>query len=235
MENEAQKANPVVMHFNTALFNSEENKWKRLLNYLQELRNAYSKLELGLLEIKEIASLLENPEEFIFVKMTKGAPIIFAGLKVTPAKAREIFEMPPGFDDLKKIVDKTNNDLTRNIGNMSGPTNTNDFETNSEGEIIIKQTLIDKLRGSMETRAESDFAKGAYNLASTLLDSLKQNKTVLDGLLSPGVDPPNKFRDFFYDLIIYDSENREFIVNHAKISVFNRKLKWTSTGLPHYE
>lgn len=104
---------------------------------LNDVLNAYQKLQLGQIDYNDFKQLVADPECFIFDKMTGGEKMEINGFKVSKHKALDLLEKPEGYQNLIAAIEvlKVANGFTLQELNIHDLV---------ENQIVLSQAFIDK-------------------------------------------------------------------------------------------
>jgi hypothetical protein len=198
-------------------------------DFMQQLISNFLKLNVGPLELEEIPNLIDDPREFVFKAVTRENPVMMGALKVSSDKARDMVEMPEGFDQielkLKVMRYSLPADPNEESGKMTVKNLLTKLEVNADGEIVVKPDIVEALRKRFELRAETPFAKAVFKASSALQHALNENKSEFTS--------QNAVASLMSNIFVFDSESREISINYKTILSYNRPLKHSAHGLPY--
>lgn len=199
---------PILIFTDTTRFNDAIRQKSVHLADLNEILTDYAVLGLGALTGAEFQSLVRNPAETIFDKMTGGDPASINGLPICRTKAMELVIKPTGYDALSAIIESFKqhrphwDSLLNNVDIVSG-------QVVLKASVITAETNLNKVYLTTDNEKKLyDFAQAVIAAAGTHLGGVKYNLSELiertvyrnvNPVTTTGIDykiKPTSFRGF---------------------------------------
>lgn len=163
-----------LISFDERNYKTAKEDFESKTSLLQQIVAAYNVLNLPALSTQEFYSLILNPTEVVFDKMTGGEPVSIAGLHVDKKKAFELLIKPTGYDALLSTIESVFAQLKTNFWLFKNtPVNKNNvsrfFELDSDGNVSMISALDEQVKEYYTYYATSDAAKQANDFVNAFI------------------------------------------------------------------
>lgn len=170
-----------LLSFQKFNYERQVGQLERLTERMYDVMVAYNTMQLSEITINDFKPLFSNPAEFVYDKITDGKDVSIAGLKIDKLKAMEIIHKPTGYAEFLSIADGIKKWLSAQLPSISFEkiTSLNKlfdlYELDELGMIMIKKSVVDRIRLKNEIYAESELAKDVLNFAEKVCELLNEN------------------------------------------------------------
>ena len=156
----------VLLYTDNAQVRERLAERRKIETSLNEINEAYNKLDVGELDTNQLTSLILDPETLIFQKMTKDNNPNIAGLPLHAHKAMEMLVKPIGYDYLIALINK-HKEKFKNALYLD------QFEV-VDGGVQLLQMAIDKEVSNASLYAETDEDKRRLAFAKFVEEKMKE-------------------------------------------------------------
>lgn len=200
----------ILMKKDKGLIRQYTVQYSVLLPELNKILEAFTAMNIGVLDFETFKKAIINPEEIVFDMLTKGEPVTIMGFAVDKKKAMEIIVKPIGFDNFLETIaafkSKPNYNYYLSLVDIT------------ENQVILSTKTLEMIDSVSSIYAETEkeilvfnFAKAFIDLANTMFGN------------SAGTFDIGKM---IYEIIYFknDACGKAWEISSDKIKQFNNRI-----------
>jgi len=156
----------VFLYLNQGKFNNEMKPYHLHVTELSDILEAYKALGLPDMDDQEFRSLIFNPKELIFDKITGNKNLELNGHLIDKSKSIDMVARPDGYDQMEALI----------LG-FKQRINWSFYLNNSlliDGEICVSPSVEEKIKENCSYYAKTEKQLRAYKFAKFVLDKSEE-------------------------------------------------------------
>ncbi|MEJ7823390.1 MAG: hypothetical protein WKF85_13790, partial [Chitinophagaceae bacterium] len=149
------------LNFDEDQYNQRISDYSLYLNKLNEILDVYNSMNLPSINSKEFMELIRNTDSLFYDKMSDNSPVVIGGFTLNKTKAFEMFNKPPGYEAIVKLIENY-----KKIQGWNGNLQHINIE---ENKVVISNKVLETEKEAATVYATNEEQLKAYKYAEKII------------------------------------------------------------------